>query len=494
MTPGQQARVRELFEDAVDREPSARAAWLDAQTSDRDVRLEVLSLLDHHSRAGAFLAEPIVNRAPDLLADDDALAPGTVVGTYTIVRELGRGGMGRVYLASDARLGRTVALKALAPRLTRDPSHRERLRREARAAAALMHPGICTVYALEECGGDLFIATEFVDGHTLRDEIAGGARPSADDVVRTARDLAAALASAHANGITHRDLKPENVMRTSDGRLKILDFGLARLSRQDASGEAGVPARDTLPGVLIGTPAYMAPEQLNGEPSDARADVFAYGVIVYEYACGVHPFFAPTELARIARVLESDARPLDERCPQVPPAIAEVVARCLRKAAADRYASAGDIVRVIDRGGSVQPSRPSMIWWRTHQLVIVALYVVAADVAWHLKEAFVGAISLWFFIGIGTGAAFGGITRGHLVFTEFANRTHLVAERRRTARAQLIVDLLIAAAVFADALLAVSTRALWALLTMALAVGLAMAALLMEPATTTAALGNDDCY
>ena len=199
MTPEQQLRVRELFEAALDRDPSDRAGWLAAQTSDGDVRAEVLSLLDHHSRAGAFLVDPVVSRVPDLLVDD-ALAPGTKIGPYTIVRELGRGGMGRVYLASDARLGRTVALKALAPHLTRDPSQRERLRREARAAAALTHPGICTVYALEEIGDDLFIATEFVDGHTLRDEIAGGAKPSADEVVRTARDLAAALASAHANG------------------------------------------------------------------------------------------------------------------------------------------------------------------------------------------------------------------------------------------------------------------------------------------------------
>src|SRR5215210_756014 len=137
--------------------------------------------------------------------------------------------MGRVYLATDTRLGRRVALKALAPHLTRDASQRERLRREARAAASLTHPGICTVYALEEIDGDLYIATEFIDGHTLGEEIRSGRRPSADDLLRTGRELAAALASAHTRGIVHRDLKPDNVMRGGDGRLKILDFGLARI-------------------------------------------------------------------------------------------------------------------------------------------------------------------------------------------------------------------------------------------------------------------------
>ena len=131
----------------------------------------------HHSRAGAFLSQPIAEHVPDLLADDEPLAPGAKVGAYTIVRELGRGGMGRVYLASDERLGRTVALKALAPHLVRDPAQRERLRREARAAAALTHPGICTVYALEEIDGELYIATEFVDGHTLGEEIPIGPHP-----------------------------------------------------------------------------------------------------------------------------------------------------------------------------------------------------------------------------------------------------------------------------------------------------------------------------
>ena len=220
--------MRDLFEAALDREP-ARTSARGSRARRRTIRSSATKCCrcsTHHSRAGAFLVEPIAERVPDLLADDEPLAPGTTVGAYTIVRELGRGGMGRVYLATDARLGRTVALKALAPHLMRDPAQRERLRREARAAAALTHPGICTVYALEEIDGELYIATEFVDGHTLREEIAIGPATVGDrDRAGPARELAAALASAHARGIVHRDLKPENIMRTArraaeDSRLR----------------------------------------------------------------------------------------------------------------------------------------------------------------------------------------------------------------------------------------------------------------------------------
>src|SRR5713226_4269032 len=178
MTPQQWQRVRDLFEQAIDQNPPDLPEWLARQAGDApEVAAEAASLLEHHSRAGSFLAEPVADRVSYLLEDDPRFDPGALIGSYTIVRELGHGGMGRVYLAADARLGRTVALKALAPSLTRDPVQRERLRHEARAAAALTHPGICTIYAFEELNDDVFIAEEFVDGHSLRDEIVGGERP-----------------------------------------------------------------------------------------------------------------------------------------------------------------------------------------------------------------------------------------------------------------------------------------------------------------------------
>jgi serine/threonine-protein kinase len=187
MTREQWQRVEALFEQALEESPAVLAAWIDQHTADDlVVRRELASLLDHHSRAGGFLEEPVASSSPDLLAADDALTPGTTIGAYTIVRELGRGGMGRVYAAKDGRLGRVVALKQLGPSTAQSTAFRERLRREAQAAAALTHPGICTVYALEEIDGELFIASELVDGCTLRDEMSN-TRPSAAMVVKTAR-------------------------------------------------------------------------------------------------------------------------------------------------------------------------------------------------------------------------------------------------------------------------------------------------------------------
>ena len=488
MTPEQRRRVRDLFEVAVDRDAASVAAWVEREAADDSaVRAEVLSLVDHHSRAGAFLSQPIVEQAADLLEDEEPLAPGACVGTYTIIRELGRGGMGRVYLASDARLGRTVALKALAPHLTRDPSQRERLRREARAAAALTHPGICTVYALEEIDGDLFIASEFVDGHTLGEEIRAERRPSREEMLRTARELASALASAHAKGIVHRDLKPDNVMRGIDGRLKVLDFGLARIG---VGAVEGAP-RMTQPGLLIGTPAYMAPEQINGLPVDVRADVFAVGVLLYEYASGAHPFAASTALATVARVLESDARPLVSRA-DVPSRLADVIARCLQKAPADRFGSAAELLGALGAADVDTPGpAPHATWWRIHQIVITVLYIAAATLAWQIKEWVETPVTVAIFLALGAAATIGGVLRGHLVFTGLMNRSRLRTERHRTRRATRLLDLLTAVLLFTDASIIAGTRALPAVFALALALGIALASLVLEPATTAAAFGEE---
>lgn len=484
MTAEQWRHVRDLFERALEEQPADVKEWVEREAAgNRDVAAEVLSLLQHHTHAGSFLAEPL---SPALLEDDDhALPPGHTVGPYTIVREIGRGGMGRVYLATDARLGRQVALKALLSRLTNDRRQRERLRREARAAAGLTHPGICTIYALEEYDGELFIAAELVDGRTLRDEIASGRRPSPTDVLQTARDMAAALASAHANGVTHRDLKPENVMRTRDGRVKILDFGLARV---DAPVPDALAASVTQPGLLVGTPGYMAPEQLHGGPVDARTDVFAFGVVLYEYACGTHPFVAGTPLAIAARILESDAAPIESRCPDLPLQVAAVIERCLRKPAAERFGSAAAIVDALGKTG-VRPKRQVAAWWRTHQLAAIALYVIASALAWQIKEWHTGAAVAIFGI-VGVCATVASVFRGHLMFTERMNLAALSVERGRAAPVTLVVDLLIAAALVADGAILARDRPLAAVLTVGLAVGIALARLVVEPSTTAAAFSS----
>ena len=498
MTPAQWQRVRELFEAALDASPANLREWLDAQSSDSVVRREVESLLDHHSRAGSFLNEPVPESVPALLDEEEAVAAGTVIGHYTVVRELGRGAMGRVYLARDSRLGRQVALKALAPHLTGDPSHRERLKREARAAAGLAHSGICTVYALEEIDGYLFIASELVDGQTLREEIVRDRQPRADAILATARELAEALASAHGKGITHRDFKPENVMRDRTGRLKVLDFGLARtshaLSPLSSSPAAGLA---TLPGLLVGTPAYMSPEQLNGQPADPRADVFAFGVVLYEYACGVHPFEASTPLGLAARVLESDARPVVDGCRHIPPNVAAVVDRCLRKSPAERFATAGEIVQALASDHvtpELEPARPDRFQtlWRVHQAASMALYVVAVTIAWWIKEQFRSSLSLWTFVAIGIAATIAGVSRGHLLFTWRMNRARLTHEWQRVRPAVVAIDLLMAAGLAADGVSFVGVRPLWGMLTIAFAAGLALSTTLLEPATTAAAFERPD--
>jgi hypothetical protein len=488
VTAEQWRRTRDLFERALEENPADLEEWLSRHAADDPaVRAEVASLLQHHTRAGEFLSQPIGGRLDDALREEARFTSGQTIGPYVIVREIGRGGMGRVYLATDSRLGRTVALKALPAELARRPAQRERLRREAQAAAALRHPGICTIYALEELEGELFIISEFVEGQTLRHEIGSGRRPSGDQLLVTARALALALASAHQRGVTHRDLKPENIMRDADGQLKILDFGLALL--EPGSVEGAPPANLTQPGVVLGTPAYMAPEQLNGGTADPRTDVFSYGVLLYEYATGVHPFDAPTPLARIARVLESEPAPISHLRADLSEALTSVIDRALLKAPADRFASAVDIVNRLAR-----PERPRghsgvTTWWRTHQVAAIGLYFLACATAWQIKEWQHGASDA-LFLCVGVAATIAGVFRGHLLFTERMNRGSFAAERRRAEPVTFVVDVLIALALAANGLMLTRVRPLFAVLTIALAVCIALARVVVERTTTAAAFGE----
>lgn len=497
MTADQHRRVRELFENALDVPAGEIDAWLAAHCADGEVRGEVASLLASHAQAGDFLTQPAGDLASLLQEDEPGRSPGQELGPYRIVAEAGRGGMGRVYRAVDTRLNRTVAIKSLPAGFAADPSHRERLRREARAAAALTHPGICTVHALEEIAGELYLVTEFIEGRTLRDEIDTNARPTPALALETARQLAAALASAHGAGVTHRDLKPENVMRTADGRIKILDFGLARVEQATPA-----PALVTQPGAMAGTPAYMAPEQLNGQPVDARTDVFAFGVLIYEYATGRHPFEAPTAIARAGRVLEATPVPLSKRRPDLPVPLAQAIDRCLLKPPASRFASGKDLLEAIVLAAAAEPVvRPEQvaattvtaaplfeprIWWRTHNLVMIGLYFTAVSTAWVVKEWHHGVTS-GMFIALGLAAAVVGVLRAHLVFTERAHGVGLDRERRRVSPVTLTVDLLIAVAIGLEGLFVSSTREVAGVLILGLAVGIALARLVMEPATTRAA-------
>ena len=250
LTPDQWRRVNDIFHQALDQPADRRRAFLDqACEGDRVLAAEVASLLAAHDQAAQFIERPAVIEAAPAIPPEPTLTPGQALGQYRIDRVLGRGGMGVVYLADDLRLGRKVALKALAPELMGNPAHRDRLQREARAAAALSHPGIATVYALEEFDGQAFIAGEYVAGHTLRDELDRGPL-GPERTMATAALIARALAAAHDQGVVHRDLKPENVIRTPNGDVKVLDFGLARI--RDVPAEAGAATSR-----FMGTPSYM---------------------------------------------------------------------------------------------------------------------------------------------------------------------------------------------------------------------------------------------
>ncbi len=293
MTPERWSQIKQIFNGALDQPVGRRAVWLREQCGDDgECRAEVEKLLQSHDSLGEFLDTPVQIAPEDLALASPPAAPadgvlwsaGDRIGEFEIVRQIGRGGMGVVYLATDRRLHRNVALKSLPSALASNTEMRERLKREARAAATITDSAVATVYSLEEVEGHLLLASEFLDGSTLRAIIDEGPMDVAT-VHATALQIAQGLRAAHEAGVVHRDLKPENIIMTPGGGAKIVDFGIARL---DGPGHAR-HTKLTREGAMIGTPAYMAPEQLMGQPVDARTDIYAFGVILAEMLSGRHP-------------------------------------------------------------------------------------------------------------------------------------------------------------------------------------------------------------
>ena len=265
---------------------------------------------------------------------------GESIAHYHVLEKLGEGGMGVVYRARDERLNRDVALKVLPEEFSRDPLRRKRFQQEARAAAAVNHANVATVFGIEENGAEFAIVYEFVKGETLR---ALARRPIEFDVlVEIAVETARALASAHEHGVVHRDIKPENIMRTVDG-IKVLDFGLARVSPLHDSDMTMSQAL-TNEGMAVGTIAYMSPEQLQGKAVDARSDVFSFGALLYELATGIHPFSGDSTASTIARILTSEPPSILTAKPIVPGELDRIVRKCLKKDARERYQSTRDLV------------------------------------------------------------------------------------------------------------------------------------------------------
>jgi serine/threonine protein kinase/Tfp pilus assembly protein PilF len=335
-------QVNDLFQSVVERAPGERVAFLDeACHGDEGLRKEVSSLLTSYERSENFIEVPAFEVAPELVTNDKAGAlVGKLIGHYRIESLIGVGGMGEVYLARDERLGRKAALKLLPEDLTTDEAQLSRFKNEARSASALNHPNILTVYEIGAEGNRQFIATEFIEGVTLRASIACG-RMNPHAALEIAVQVASALAAAHEAGVVHRDIKPENIMLRPDGYAKVLDFGIAKLTEprpvSDDHAVETTAALQTRPGLVLGTAHYMSPEQARGQKVDARSDIWSLGVVLYEMVGGSPPFHGETPSDCIAAILTKEPPPLSGVLPDVPLKLESILQKALRKNSGERY-------------------------------------------------------------------------------------------------------------------------------------------------------------
>ncbi|HXI88788.1 MAG TPA: protein kinase [Blastocatellia bacterium] len=394
MTPERYEKIGQLYHAALELAPADRAAFLAEACGDDELRRDVASLIASHEQADNFIEQP----PDDVAAGWQAAAaspPGRSFAHYQMFSLLGRGGMGEVWLAEDTKLGRKVAVKLLAGDVTTDVACVRRFAQEARAASSLNHPNIITIYeigeAVSENGGTHYIATEYVEGETLRQRIASAPHQQIRlaEALDVATQIAAALAAAHEAGIVHRDIKPENVMMRRDRIVKVLDFGLAKLT------EPATPAVDTQlptltgtePGMLMGTPRYMSPEQARGEKVDARTDIFSLGILLYEMVTGRAPFAGTTMSEAIAAILRDEPPPLAESLADAPPELERIISKALRKDRAARYQTTQDLLtdlkefkQLIESG--TRPVRPRRVMRKAPVIVAAAGLALAAIVGW----------------------------------------------------------------------------------------------------------------
>jgi Tol biopolymer transport system component len=398
-------RVKQIFQEALDQPANERAAFVREQCgADAALQAEVESLLATHEQAGRFGEEPAVELLRGIRSDSRIagasrlLGVGECLGAYQIQSLVGAGGMGEVYKARDTRLDRTVAIKVLPPHLAADRDRYQRFEREARAVASLDHPHICALYDVGEHEGLRFLVMQYLEGETLAARLSKGPLPL-DQAMRYAIEIADALDHAHRRAVVHRDLKPGNIVLTKSGA-KLLDFGLAKWRAPDAAGvvarsslQATVPAGVTEQGMLVGTLNYMAPEQLEGKDIDARTDLFAFGLVVYEMVTGKKAFDGASSASIIAAILSTQPAALSTVRPLTPPALDHLVATCLAKDPDQRWQAAGDVARDLRWIAQPDARTPSGVasgaaqWSRR-----AALFIAIA--AW-IAGGLVGGTAVW---------------------------------------------------------------------------------------------------
>ncbi|HKX50537.1 MAG TPA: protein kinase, partial [Candidatus Binatia bacterium] len=343
MTPERYRQIGELYHAALEVASAERPAFLTRECAgDEDLRHEVESLINSHQQSEDFIAKPALSVAAEMLA---ARAPesitGQMIGRYRVLSLVAEGGMGRVFLAEDTTLNRRVALKLLPEYFTNDKNQLQRFHQEARATSALNHPNILTVYEVGHWHGSDFIATEFVEGVTLRKRMRR--KLSVAAAVDIAQQVASALSAAHAAGIVHRDIKPENIMIRPDGLVRILDFGIAKYAEPKRTRHSKDSWVKTATGVIVGTTAYMSPEQARGEVIDGRTDIWSLGVILYEMIAHRLPFRGKTPTDRVAAILEREPEPLNKIRRGIPHELEAIIKRALAKDKENRYTRAADL-------------------------------------------------------------------------------------------------------------------------------------------------------
>src|SRR2546430_8680901 len=408
MTPAQLQTIEEIFYAALDQEPDDVARFLEtACEGDEVLRRKVEALLASHQRAGSFIETPAAGIATRIIENEQAdLLMGQTFGHYKISKRIGSGGMGEVYLATDVTAGRKAALKLLPMRFTGDAERLKRFQQEARAVVALNHPNILTVYEIGEDHSTHYIASELIEGETLRQRLARG-RIELSEAVDVAIQVASALAAAHEAGIVHRDINRGNIMLRPDGYVKVLDFGIAKLAEQEAPATMPKPASGRLDdlrrgrdealllvetnlGSILGTVPYMSPEQARGAPVDKRTDIWSLGVVLYELVTGHQPFMGETPRQVMTSILEKEQSPLTTYNQQTATELRQIIGKALRKDRTERYQSVSEMLRALKNLRhklELKALPPWLRWIRSPTAVVFLLLVAALALAlpfyWH---------------------------------------------------------------------------------------------------------------